>query len=179
MVCTDGVMVLCPHMPLGIGWCTIEWIPCIIILYIYYMSLWISSIYGCIYVHISCNIYIPTYTMFNSEIYQWFPSDTHGINTACSVTGLEIPVLLDNGCTFSIVTKQLCDMHKILHKCFRIPADNMIIHTRNGDIRLSFGLSSHLCIEEVDIQMPLLVCKTQAKVGTPFEKDAFDKIGCW
>ena len=39
---------------------------------------------------------------------------------------VKIPVLLENYCIFSIMTKYLYDTNKIFHKCFTIQADNMI-----------------------------------------------------
>ena len=42
---------------------------------------------------------------------------------------LNTPVLMDGSCTFSIMTKHFYVLNEVLHKCLKIPADDMIIHT--------------------------------------------------
>ena len=75
--------------------------------------------------------------------------------------------------------KNFYDKKEILYQCFKLLADNTIIHTRNGDVRVHFGFVSPLYIQQFAMQMQLLVCHIQARVGILSDKDAFDKISCW
>ena len=52
-----------------------------------------------------------------------------------------MPVLLDSGCTFSIMTKHVYDTNQILHKCLKLPAD--IPDDSNWKQTLTSVLDSH------------------------------------
>ena len=44
-----------------------------------------------------------------------------------------IQVFLDNSCMFSTMPKHY-DSHEVLHRCHKVPANNMVMHTGNGKV---------------------------------------------
>ena len=76
------------------------------------------------------------------------------------------------------MTKHFYETNEIQHKCLKISGFNLINHTGNGDIKVNFWIVICFCIQQMNIYLQLLNCKTQARVGTLFEKDTFDQLGC-
>ena len=72
-----------------------------------------------------------------------------------------------------------CDRHEILHKCHKMPIENMTVHTANGDTKVHCWIPIPLHIKQVTIKLPLKVCDTKVKAGFLFGKDATDKLDCW
>ena len=64
---------------------------------------------------------------------------------------LNIPIILSNCCMLSIMPKHLYARHENLHKCQRIPEDNMIIHVGNGDINVYFCIVIPLYMQQVQV----------------------------
>ena len=59
------------------------------------------------------------------------------------------------------------DGHDMLYRCQKVPADNIVKYTGNGDIKVHFWLVISLIINK---QLQLLVCDTRARAGIPFGK---------
>ena len=62
-----------------------------------------------------------------------------GLKIVNYVGELNICIVLDNGYMLSIMYKHVYNRYKVLHKCQKIPTDNMIIHIGNGDIPSTFN----------------------------------------
>ena len=116
---------------------------------------------------------------FNGKVYQQLPYDMLELTIVNFVGELNIPVFLNNGCMFSILYEHYHDNHEILHICKKMPADNIIMHTGNGNIQVHFRIVIPLFIQQVAIQLQLLVCDTKATEDILFGKGAFHKLGCW
>ena len=76
--------------------------------------------------------------MFHNELYQEFTYDTCGIPKPYFVGKVEIPVLLDNGCTFSSLTNHFYATNGILCRYLKIPEDYIIFCTRNAGTKVNF-----------------------------------------
>ena len=75
--------------------------------------------------------------------FQWgkreqFPYDRTGLKTANFAGQLNIPMFLDNGCTFSIMPNTFYNRHEVLHKWQQMPVDDIVINTGNVDIWVQF-----------------------------------------
>ena len=77
-------------------------------------------------------------TTFNDEVYQTFLYYVSNLTIANVARELNIPVFLDNACTFSIMPKHYHNNHVILNTCQKMPAGNMIILTGNNNIEVHF-----------------------------------------
>ena len=65
---------------------------------------------------------------------------------------LNVPILLDYGCSLPIMTKHLYNSNEVMHKHLRIWVGHVMIHTRNGDNRvISIAILPY--IQQVDIQL--------------------------
>ena len=77
--------------------------------------------------------------------------------------------------------KHCYNMNKNNAEVSQNPAEDMIIHMANGDIKLNFQTFTSLCMQQTAIQMELLVYETQIRVWILFGKMPltsfdFDKI---
>ena len=55
----------------------------------------------------------------------------------------------------------------------------MLINSKNGDARVYFRTVIPFHIQQVAIQLQMLLCETQARVGILFGKDTVYQLGCW
>ena len=86
---------------------------------------------------------------------------------------LNIPVYLENGCTFSIIPRQYYYRHDTLHKLQECQL------TIWSCIQVHIWIVSPLYIQHVAIQLQSLMCDTKARWGILFWKDTYDQLGCW
>ena len=105
------------------------------------------------------------------EVFHQFLYYERGLNIAHFSGDLNIPVLLDNGCTSSIMPKHFYKMHEILHKCFDIQSDNML--TRNRDIRVHIWVVIPLFIPHVIIHLQLMFNDTQGEIRNFVQKRCY------
>ena len=88
--------------------------------------------------------------MFNSELYHQFQYDVCGIITSLA---RELEVQVPLYVCFPLWKKNILQCIKILHQCFGIPTDYMMIHPRNGDMKVNLWIVIPLCLQQVAIQI--------------------------
>ena len=112
-------------------------------------------------------------TMFNVELYQQLLYDVHRPTMTKFAGELEKTNLLDNDCMFSIKEK-----HFRMHIKYYIYVENIMIYT--GIDMLRSILDSHPTLHTtLAVQMEMLVCETQTRVGICFRKDPLNQHGFW
>ena len=75
--------------------------------------------------------------MFNGEIFWRLSYYVQGITIEGFVGQLVLELIMENSLTFFHYAKHFENKNEIMYKSLKIPADNMLIHAGNGDIKIN------------------------------------------
>ena len=92
----------------------------------------------------------------------------------------KVTILVDNGATYSILSTKAYKNMPQLKYIPKIPlAGDLTINTGNGSIKCHFWIEIPVKIQEVELQLRLLVCDTQATADILLGKNTLQELSAW